>query len=275
VSKDLVTWSEEGYVFTPATKPAWSTTDFWAPELHHIKSTGRVNVYYAARNKNGIHCIGVGYANSPTGPFMSPPEPLACNTDIGFIYPTFLATDTTQYLYWKVDGNSVGQPSVIYAQELTADGLSLAPGSKEIYLIRNDLAWEAGVVEAPWVIPYANNYYLFYSGNGYAARGPDGTCLYAIGVARSTTPVGPFVKHGDPILVSIYSKNPFDLFTGPGHCSVVNWNSTTQYMVYHAWSTNEIAGPYPRHMMTDKVVWQNNWPIVYDGHPSDTPKRVP
>ena len=66
------------------------------------------------------------------------------------------------------------------------------------------------MVEGPWIINKDGWYYLFYSANGYC--GPS----YAVGVARSKEPLGPYEKKGSPIRTS-------DLrFVGPGHCSVIN-----------------------------------------------------
>ena len=40
-----------------------------------------------------------------------------------------------RYLLWKNDGNSIGKPTYIYLQRLSADGLSLAGAA--VSLIRN------------------------------------------------------------------------------------------------------------------------------------------
>lgn len=65
------------------------------------------------------------------------------------------------------------------------------------------------MTEGPWIIKRGDFYYLFYSGFSYADE------TYAVGVARSNNPLGPYVKKGDPILRT-YSR-----YIGPGHCSVI------------------------------------------------------
>lgn len=72
-------------------------------------------------------------------------------------------------------------------------------------------------MEGPWVFPANGSLYLFYSGNMYDSDS-DGTCLYSIGVARSSSLYSPFTKLPYPILST--QKTPAKL-TGPGHCSVL------------------------------------------------------
>ncbi len=112
--------------------------------------------------------------------------------------------------------------------------------------------------------------------------------LYAVGVAQSTSLLGPYTKHPTPILHSPSTdKNPF---FGPGHCSVVRapppHNEDEWYMVYHAWGGE--AGI--RTMMTDAIRWDTSasssdvaggdaqmwWPHVGSADvPSDTPQPIP
>ena len=76
-------------------------------------------------------------------------------------------------------------------------------------LIKNELPWENDLVEGPWFVNHGSLYYLFYSANGYCGD------AYAVGVARSKEPLGPYEKRGAPIRVSDAK------FKGPGHCSVI------------------------------------------------------
>lgn len=290
VSSDLVNWKHIGYVF-PAkshTKPHWAVSDFWAPELHIVK--GVIRVYFVARDTTGLLCVGVATStsSSPLGPYKDLGHPLVRNETIGSIDPTLyqhevqsvdadgrVTSRTELLLYWKSDGNAIGKPTIIWVQPLTDDGLALAPHTQQKELLRNDLHWEGICIEGPWVVKRAGWYYLFYSGNMYDSHGPDGTCLYSVGVARSASPTGPFVKRGDPIL---HASLP-NRFTGPGHCSVVPFRTASGeeswYMVYHAWSVGAIAGGNPRHMLTDKVEWAHGWPSVYKGYPSYTEQPTP
>jgi arabinan endo-1,5-alpha-L-arabinosidase len=59
------------------------------------------------------------------------------------------------------------------------------------------------------MIERGSYFYLFYSANGFADPN------YSVGVARATSPLGPFVKGGSKILAT---KGHW---TGPGHGSIV------------------------------------------------------
>ncbi|ATB29261.1 glycoside hydrolase family 43 protein [Melittangium boletus] len=254
-SSDLITWTSAGHIFPSGKRPAWAKGDFWAPEIHRVGS--RYIAYYTARHTNGVLSIGAASATSPLGPFTDLGWPLVHDPNMGMIDATFF-TDTagTKYLVWKADGNAVGQKTPIYAQPLSADGLSLTGTRKT--LITNDRAWEGGLVEAPWVVARDGYYYLFYSGNAYY----DGR--YAIGVARATSPLGPYTKAANPIL-----KTTPD-WEGPGHGSVVTSPSGTSVMVYHAWD----AGHTTRVMLVDTIVWKDGWPTM-PGAPSLQSRPLP
>ena len=240
-SSDLANWTSAGAIFPSGQRPAWASSDFWAPEIHRVGS--RYVAYYTARTTGGVLSIGAASASSVLGPYTDLGRPLVTDSSMGMIDATFF-TDTsgTKYLVWKADGNAVGQKTPIYAQPLSADGLSLT-GTRRT-LITNDRTWEGGVVEAPWVVARDGYYYLFYSGNAYY----NGT--YAIGVARATSPLGPYTKASAPILKTVAG------WEGPGHGSVVTTSAGTSVMVYHAWNTAHTA----RVMLVDAIVWRNGWP---------------
>jgi arabinan endo-1,5-alpha-L-arabinosidase len=56
---------------------------------------------------------------------------------------------------------------------------------------------------------------------------------------------------------------------GPGHCSVIKSLQGNWAIVYHAWPHGEI-GKTKRIMLVDKLTFQNGWPVVGDGSPSET-----
>jgi arabinan endo-1,5-alpha-L-arabinosidase len=242
-SKDLLTWTSAGSIFPSSRKPTWAKGDFWAPEIHRVGS--RYIAYFTARHTDGVLSIGAATATSALGPFTDMGKPLVKDASMGMIDATFF-TDTSgkPYLVWKADGNAVGQKTPIYAQPLSADGLSLT-GTRTT-LITNDRSWEGGVVEGPWVVQRDGYYYLFYSGNAYY----DGR--YAIGVARATSPLGPYTKASAPILKTVPG------WEGPGHGSVVTTPSGGSAMVYHAWNSAHTG----RVMLVDSIVWSNGWPSM-------------
>ncbi|KAI1283756.1 Non-reducing end alpha-L-arabinofuranosidase BoGH43B [Halotydeus destructor] len=251
-SDDLQTWRLVGHVFSCGKNlPSWSNCDqqFWAPELHLIN--GQIRLYFASNDvsKNRLS-VGVATADNITGPYTSTAQPIIQNLTTGYIDATVLHTDHGNYLAWKNEGNSMrpSEPTYIWAQPLASDGLSVV-GSK-VSLIREDLKWEGGLIEGPWFLQNGDYYYLFYSANGYCDE------HYSVGVARSKTPLGPYEKKGDAILVS--DSN----FRGPGHCSVVLDTETGNHvMLYHAWRAGQVCGDHYRQLMGKTMSWSSDgWP---------------
>lgn len=246
-STDLVNWTSRGHVLTSGNLPTWAASDFWAPELDKVGST--YIAYFSARHTNGVFAIGAATATNPAGPYTPRASPLVQTASPGVIDVHFFRAPNGQnYLLWKPDGNAVGQTTPIRIQPLSADGLSLT-GSPTT-LLTNTLGWEGNVIEAPWMIFEGGFYYLFYSANGYAST------AYAIGVARSTSPTGPFTKHGDPILVTRGA------WAGPGHGSVVRGPSGAWVHVYHSWHAGMVGQAPGRVVLVDRVEFANGWPTM-------------
>lgn len=254
-STDLVHWTNVGAIFPTGTKPKWTTGDFWAPEIHRV-GTHWV-AYYTARHTDGKLSIGAASADKPTGPFTDLGQPLIHDANMGMIDANkFDGADGTPYLVWKADGNASGKPTPIYGQRLSGDGMALTGTRQE--LITNDQAWEGGVVEGPWVVLRGGRYYMFYSGNSYA----NGT--YAVGVARASSPLGPYVKAGPPIVKTNAT------WVGPGHNSVVDTPEGDSYMVYHAWPVAHTG----RVTLVDAIRWGDEWPSVPEA-PSVSSRPMP
>lgn len=109
---------------------------------------------------------------------------------------------------------------------MTDDGKSLS--GQHHLLFRDSLAWERGIVEAPWMIVENGEFFVFYSSCGYANK------CYSVGVAKSKNFFGPYEKHPTPIL---HTRDPETdhSWEGPGHCSVVKSLKGNWAIVYHAW----------------------------------------
>jgi GH43 family beta-xylosidase len=259
MSHDLVLWQDTGAHVLPGGKAPWSANGFrnWAPEIHEVG--GRFIVYFTAVNGGNVLSIGAAVADAPTGPFTDRGGPLVEHPQGVIDASYFRDLDGKHYLTYKIDGNSVGQPTPIYIRELAADGLSFAPGSQQVEILRNAPGtWEGGVVEAQWMIEREGTYYLFYSGNVYDSR-------YRTGVARATSPTGPFEKLGGPILSNDAR------WVGPGHGSVVRIGDRW-YFVYHAWSNNGGGGndtSRGRQILVDEITFADGWPRIHDGTPSE------
>lgn len=265
-SHDLVLWEDTNAFVFPSGKPPYAANGNrnWAPEMHVV--AGKFLVYYTSVNASNVLSIGVAAGTSPTGPFTDRGSPLVEHPQ-GVIDATYVAAGGKHYLAYKIDGNSVGQPTPMYIRELAPDGMSFAAGSTQIEILRNAAAsWEGGVVEAPWIVEHGGAFYLFYSGNVYDAR-------YRTGVARASSVTGPYTKAPtNPIL-----KNDAT-WVGPGHGSVVAVGSK-HYFVYHAWPNNGTGGndtAKGRHILVDEVVWNaNGWPSIHDGTPSEASRPWP
>ena len=222
ISDDLVTWRAANSALLPGGKAAWSANGGrnWAPEIHKVGS--KYVAYYTAVNANNVLSIGAASAPDPLGPWTDRGAPLV-EAPVGVIDATFFEdTDGKRYLYYKIDGNAVGQRTPIYVRELAADGLSFAPGSSRVEVLNNDSAtWEGGVVEAPWIVKHGTDYVMFYSGNVYDDR-------YRTGVAKAKSPKGPFTKRGAPILDNNAK------WVGPGHGTVLHIHGR-DWFFHHAW----------------------------------------
>jgi hypothetical protein len=128
-----------------------------APELH-ITATGDHVVYFVTDElSTGKLVVGVAVSTSGVqGPYkdvLGGPLVATPHSDcFGAIDPTFFTdpSDNTQYVVWKADGNSCGQPTVIYAAPVAANGTTFTGSPAE--LIRNDQPWEGTITEAPWLV---------------------------------------------------------------------------------------------------------------------------
>ena len=248
-STDLVHWTSAGSIFPSANKPTWAQGDFWAPEVHRV-GAGYV-AYFTARHTDGKLSIGAATSATSTGPFTDIGAPLLHDSQMGLIDATeYEAPSGQRYVLWKEDGNAVGKPTPIHIQLLAADGKSVTGAVST--LITNDQPWEGGVVEGPWLVDHGGMYYLFYSGNSYANQ------TYALGVARATSPLGPYTKGAGPIVVTNAT------WVGPGHGSLIDTPAGDSYMVYHAWAAGHVNGPGDARLaLVDRVIWNAaGWPVV-------------
>jgi beta-xylosidase len=249
-STDLVNWELTGSVFPH--RPDWAVENFWAPEISEFK--GRYAVYYVGRKRDGPLTVAVATADRPGGPYVDR-GPLVSQAD-GSIDPA-PATDEhgVRYLIWKEDGNSRGQPTPIWAQPLNDDGTKLTGKPRE--LIRNDVAWEGGVVEGPFILRRNGWFYLFYSGNGCCGSG----CSYALGVARSRTLLGPWEKNpANPILAGN------ETWKCPGHGSIVQDAQGRCFFLYHAYSTGGSVFTGREGMLDEVRFGPDNWPTINNGN---------
>jgi beta-xylosidase len=256
-SPDLATWTKR-----PDALPELGSWAYpgktWAPEV--LEHEGRYVLYYTANSADaGRQCIGRAVADAPAGPFRDESEtPLVCQADQGgSIDPSpFRDEDGSLYLLWKNDGNCCGMDTSIYAQPLSADGLSLE--GEPARLVQQDGGWEADVIEAPTLFRHEGRYFLFFSANAF-----DGD-LYAVGYATCETPLGPCEDAPEnPILKSGCGAS------GPGHQAIVRVDGET-WLLYHAWPR---SGAEKRQLWLDRLTWENGKPAV--NGPTCRPQQAP
>lgn len=268
-SDDLVHWRFDRHLLTPANKGAWMQNDFWAPEIHRVGAHW-VLTFTARSRETGHLCIGIATAPSIGGPYAVQPAPLVSDTVAVLDSHLFQDGDGSIYLLWKRDsdaGRGVG--GAIFARRMNAAGTEFAPGSPTIKLLEGSesakdpaAAWERGLVEAPWMVKRGGYYYLFYSGAFIDTS-------YALGVARSTSPTGPFTRcPGNPILRSNAA------WGGPGHGAFLKDRAGVEWHLYHA--RHQARPDYGRVQLLDRLYWTGDWPAFGDGGtPSASPQPAP
>ncbi|XXX81755.1 family 43 glycosylhydrolase [Sorangium sp. So ce134] len=251
-STDLVNWQRVGAVFPEL--PSWATGSLWAPEISEDR--GRYYVVYTARKRGGPLCVAAASADAPDGPYLDH-GPLTCMDD-GSIdgFPT-RDESGVRHLVWKEDGNSVGAPTPIWAQELSEDGTALL--GAPFVLFQNDAPWEANLVEGPYLLRHGGRFYAFYSGAGCCGR----ACSYALGVARATSLRGPWEKNpANPILAGN------DVWKCPGHGSVVDDGGGRFFLLYHAYSALDSVYVGRQGLLDEVIFGADGWPSFRGGGPS-------
>jgi beta-xylosidase len=252
-SSDLRRWSPPSDALPQL--PSWAAWGHtWAPGVTRLG--GRYLLYFTARHQpSGRQCIGVAVSARADGPFVSPAtEPLVCQTDLGgSIDPhPFVDRDGSAFVLWKSDGNAIGQPSVVFAQRLSPDGLTLA--GRPSALLTSGAAWEQRLIENPALIATGRSYGLLYSGGWWESAD------YAIGYATCAGPLGPCSRATieGPLLASAGNQ------AGPGGACVVSGPGGDQWLAYHAWTPGAIGYDTggTRSLRFASLVWSGPQPVV-------------
>lgn len=250
-------------------KPSWADKDFWAPHVTYNENTQKYYLFYSgeSNDENVGKCLGVAISNSPEGPFVDKGEPLLCGEGFRNIDPMVYKDKAGKYyLYWGSGFES------IKVQELSNDFLDFKKGSEAKDLISpvkggNPDNYEK-LVEGAWLKKHDNFYYLYYSGDNCCGE----NAHYAVLVARSQSPTGPFEKfqnkNGKPFILS---EN--DRWLAPGHNSVVTDEEGQDWIMYHAIDKkNPERG---RVFMMDRINYKSGWPFINSGFPSVSQIKVP
>ncbi len=252
-SADLVTWQMLDDALPQ--RPKWASETFgliWAPEVTTWDGGKTFTMYFVARDiASNRQCIGAATNDKPDGPFKAAGnKPLICQADLGgSIDPSsFTDEDGSKYVLWKNDGNCCGIETDLFIQKVSPDGLTLE--GQPTKLIKNDQAWEGGLIEAPTLWKHGGKYYLFYSANDYAG------VKYATGYAVADTITGPYAKPSKkPLLATDYKSGAA---LGPGGQDVVLDKKGQTWLVFHSWDPTATY----RRLMLEQLEWQGDTPVV-------------
>ena len=293
LSTDLVHWRADGYVFPRGHQPWWALKStgrgsggrFWAPELYRIE--GRWVVYYAAQYNSakltleipggglladGALVVGDAWANSLQGPWHTAilhfrgqfnglsPQPESPGAAID---PSVVEDPATGqlYLFWS------DQSYEIWAGAMSADGLTLGDQIQPVLEASEPFECDPRThhctIEAPEPF-YANGiFYLLYSG------GSTWDSSYAVGVADSPRPLGPYTTLARPILRQGHG------FYSTGHAShpIVGPDGKT-YILYHARTVpgRQMASDQ-RYLMLGRFGWARGWPTITGPPLTASPSR--
>lgn len=198
----------------------WAAKQTWAPDALQNPNTGKFQLYFPARDKEGIFRIGVAVGDNPEGPFRAEPEAIPGSYSIDPC--SFVDEDGQAYLYiggiwggqlqcWSkgADGKMKFDDSMSGPHEPSGDGVvALSPRVGKLQapdllkfdedvqemqildpdtmkpLLADDHARR--FFEAPWMHKYQGKYYFSYS------TGDTHKICYAVG----DSPTGPFVYRG-------------------------------------------------------------------------------
>lgn len=245
-SKDLVHWSA---VMDPA-KPgkrldgmpvlaSWVKEGAtWAPEVAHVGS--KYLLYYTANNRKlDRQCIGVAVADTVRGPYRdTSAAPLVCQVELGgsIDADAFRDGDGQRYLYYKNDGNRVAKVSSIWAQRLSADGMSVS--GEPVAIERDSKEWEQRLVEAPTMVRAPSGYQLFYSGGYYGWNDDQRISPYAMGYSTCSSPMGPCKPSPDNPILHSFNDKQAGCISGPGHQSIFNVGQRS-FIAFHAWAATK------------------------------------
>jgi len=252
-SVDMTNWTPIADALP--TLPTWANPfHTWAPSVIRIGST--YVMYYAVQQASSDQqCISRATATLPLGPFTDTSStPFICQNSLGgSIDPAaFLDTGGNLYLYWKNDGNSMGLPTMIWGQQLSADGSTLVGSA--VQMLADGQPWEDGVIEGPGMVAANGTYYLFHSGNLW------NTGDAAIGYATCPSPLTPCteVTASAPWLASE------GVAAGPGSPEFFVGTDGSLRMAYHAWNPSRIgyAAGGVRSLWIDRITFTSQGPVA-------------
>jgi beta-xylosidase len=198
-SNDLLVWKRKGYALVKG--DAYGDKGFWGPQVFK-----KGNLYYMVyvANEN----IALASSISPVGPFENKLKTHYISSGKQ-LDPFIFFDDGIWYLFHV---RRLEKGNEIYVVQLQ-DDLKTFKEETLTKCMSADLSWEDNddfdlkSVQGPSVIKAKGVYYMIYSVNNF--RSPK----YAVGYAKSSSPMGPWHKAQDKPLIDL---NTIDQ-NGPGH----------------------------------------------------------
>lgn len=233
-SPDLHNWTAPSDALPILPTWAGAPPRTWAPEV--LPRGDKYLMYYTVHERRSHdQCISLATAPATTAPLRftdNSSRPLVCQySHGGSIDPSpFVAPDGTTYLLWKSDDTSLGDPSNLWVQKLSDDGLSLV-GRKPTRLLRATQPWQAGIIEGPSMYYDGGTYYLFYGANNYSSANAAigyATCSSPMGSCTDRSTSGPWLGSHDNAL-------------GPSGPATFTDTTGTLKLAYHAWQAPTVG----------------------------------
>ncbi|MFI6259780.1 family 43 glycosylhydrolase [Micromonospora zamorensis] len=237
-SADMVNWTDHGSPMSLSTF-AWADANAWAGQV--IARNGKFYWYVPVRQRsNGQMVIGVGVADSPTGPFRDAiGRPLVGNNEID--PSVFIDDDGQAYLYW-------GNPGLWYVK-LNSDMISYSGSATRITLTTAGFGTRTGNAsrptlyeEGPWVFKRNGLYY-----NVFAAE----CCSEFIAYSTAPGPTGPWTYRGTIM--------PRQGSSFTNHAGVIDFGGGS-YFFYHNGALPG-GGGYTRSVAVEKFSYNSNGTI--------------
>ncbi len=254
-SKDLINWTQKGYLFQK--QPEWTTSSFWAPELFYHKN--KLYAYYTARNKKGVSYIGVASTDSPDRPFIDHGVVVEWGSEA---IDAFILEDNGElYISWKAYGLDK-RPIELLGCKLSDDGLKLV--GEPFSLMKDD---EKIGMEGQYWFKKGEYYYMIYSTKSCCGPQSD----YQVYVARSKSLKGPYEKYsGNPIL----EGDGKDVLSC-GHGTITTTPDGRMFYLFHAYLKGQRFFQGRQVMLQEIVIGKDNWVQFTTGNKAELSQKIP
>jgi len=240
----------------------------WAPETYQLPGQANISVMVVCdEQSDGSHRIGYVYSHTGSAPGnwqdYSPTYLTLSPGTQGDIDPHIFPDPTSNktYLVWKSDDNRIGlQTTRLWMQEIVIGEAAIQQvGPPQVILDSTGLWWAPSfngegstLVEGPEML-FANGYYYLFFAAGQ-------TCgeMYAEGVARARSVLGPYEKMGTPVIWSPLAGTwEGKTLRGPGHATFISDTQGNIFIIFPAHTDDSICDRTP---FIGQIDFKNGWP---------------